>query len=274
VETLAHGYGLVEAPRVDAEGNLYFSDVTRGGVYRRAPDGTISTIIPKRRGVGGLVLHADGGLVVTGRDVVHVREGVTRPLLAVDGVVGWNDLTTDAAGRVFVGSLRSGAFETGARVPGECWRIDPGGAATAVYDDVAFANGIGLTPDGRTVLHASYSEGLILAHDLGPDSRGTRRRTFARVPRGHPDGLAVDETGGVWVALGDGGAIARFDPAGTLIATLPVPAAFVTSLCFGGADRRDLYVVTADNSEAPERGGTIFRTRADVPGLVAPLARV
>ena len=53
-----------------------------------------------------------------------------------------------------------------------------------------------------------------------------------------------------------------------------MPASFVTSLCFGGADRRDLYVTTADNAEAPERRGSIFRARADVPGLEVPAARV
>ena len=41
----------------------------------------------------------------------------------------------------------------------------------------------------------------------------------------------------------------------------------VTSVCFGGADRRDLYIVTGDNTEVPERAGTIYRTRADVPGV-------
>ena len=46
----------------------------------------------------------------------------------------------------------------------------------------------------------------------------------------------------------------------------------VTSLVFGGRDMRDLYVVTADNSDDPNRKGTIFRTRADVPGLPVPKA--
>jgi len=54
----------------------------------------------------------------------------------------------------------------------------------------------------------------------------------------------------------------------------PVPAPFVASLCFGGGDRRDLYVTTSGNSDHPERRGTVFRTRANVPGLVVPLARV
>ncbi len=275
METLAFGYGLAEAPRVDPAGNLYFSDAMDGGVYRRAPDGTIAVVVPKRRGVGGLVLHADGGVIVSGRDLVHVRHGETRVLLTVDGVLGFNDLTTDAAGRVYVGSLRSPALlGEQERVPGELWRVDGAGRAVEVYRDVAFANGVGFSPDGRTIYHSNYSEGVVLAHDVRDDGLAVNRRAFARVPRGNPDGLAVDETGGVWVALGAGGGIARFTSGGALDHVLPVPAPFVASLCFGGVDRRDLYVTTSGNSEDPERRGTIFRTRVDLPGLVAAPARV
>lgn len=70
------------------------------------------------------------------------------------------------------------------------------------------------------------------------------------------------------------GALARFDAGGRLVATLEVPSSFVASLCFGGDDRRDLYVTTATNREVPERGGTIFRMRVEVPGLVAAPVRV
>ena len=274
METLAYGYGLVEAPRVDGAGNIYFSDAIDGGVYRRAPDGAVSVVVPKRRGVGGLVLHADGGVVISGKDVSHVRDGVTRILLTVEGALGFNDLTTDAAGHVFVGSLRSPALQNENRVPGELWRVEGAGRAVEVYRDVAFSNGVGLAPDGRTVYHSNYSEGVVLAHDLADDGRGMNRRVFARVPRGNPDGLAVDETGGVWVALGSGGGIARFRPDGGLDRVLAVPAPFVASLCFGGADRRDLYVTTSGNTEHPERRGTVFRERSDVPGLPVPPARV
>ena len=69
LETIASGYGLIEGPRVDADGNLYFSDVTNGGVYRRSPSGEITTAVPKRRGVGGIALHADGGIVVSGKNI-------------------------------------------------------------------------------------------------------------------------------------------------------------------------------------------------------------
>src|SRR5436309_9490925 len=118
VETLAFGYSLVEAPRVDGAGNLYFSDAIDGGVYRRAPDGVVSVVVPKRRGVGGLVLHADGGVVISGKDVSHVRDGETRILLTVEGALGFNDLTTDAAAHVYVGSLRSPAPQAHNRARG------------------------------------------------------------------------------------------------------------------------------------------------------------
>jgi len=274
METLAFGYGLAEAPRVDEAGNLYFTDVLDGGVFRRERDGSVTTVVAKRRGCGGLVLHQQGGVVISGRNVVHVRDGVTRVLLEVEGALGFNDLTTDAQGRVYVGSLRSNAFTSGPRVPGELWRIDGEGHATQLYDGIEFANGVGFSPDGRTLYHSNYSEAYVLAHDLDDAGNARARRVFARVPRGNPDGLAVDESGAVWVALGSGAGIARFAADGSLLDIVDVPANFVTSLCFGGVDRRDLYVTTADNSEQPDRRGTIFRSRAHVAGLVAPPATV
>jgi gluconolactonase len=273
-ETCCWGYGLVEAPRADASGACVFSDVLRGGLHRWDPRGTVTTLLPKRRGIGGHVAHADGGVVVSGRDVVHVKDGVSRVLLAApDGVLGFNDLTTDAAGRVYVGSLRSPAFdEGGPRVPGECHRIGAGGA-TVLYGDVAFANGIVFSPDERVLYHSNYSERHVIAHDVD-DGRMVRRRVFATVPHGNPDGLAVDEAGCVWIACGSGGGLARFAPDGSLEAFVPVPSSFVASLCFGGADRRDLFVTTMGNAEDSSRGGTLFRTRVDVPGSVAAPARV
>lgn len=275
-ETCCFGYGLVEAPRADTTGACVFSDVLRGGLHRWSPDGTVTTLIPKRRGIGGHVPHADGGIVVSGRDVSHVKDGVTRTLLAApDGVLGFNDLTTDRSGRIYVGSLRSPAFDdvNTPRVPGELHRIELDGSASALYGDVAFANGVGLSPDDRVIYHSNYTERAVLAHDL-VDGQAIRRRVFATLLRGNPDGLAVDERGRVWVACGDAGVLARYTPDGMLETTIPVPAPFVASLCFGGPDRCTLFVATMGNTEDATRHGTLFRARVDTPGLVATPARV
>ena len=64
VETLAHGYGLLEGPRVDEHNRLYFSDVPNGGVYRRSPDGKIETVITERRGRRRNRVQRGGGIVM------------------------------------------------------------------------------------------------------------------------------------------------------------------------------------------------------------------
>jgi xylono-1,5-lactonase len=273
LETLAWGYGLVEGPRVDRHDNLYFSDVHKGGVYRRGPDGTIDTIVPKRRGVGGIAFHVDGGLVISGRNICHVLDGETRIVFAPDAP-GLNDLFVDAQGRVICGTMRSDPFSVEEpRTAGECWRIDAEGEATELYGNISLTNGIGFSPDGTVLYHGDTTRG-VWAHDYD-DGKVSSRRLFVHREGLSPDGLAVDEAGTVWVAdVSGSGAVRGFAPDGSEIGRVEVPAQMVTSLCFGGGDRRDLYIVTADNTAHPERGGTIYRTRADVAGCVVAAARV
>lgn len=270
---LAFGYGLVEGPRVDAADNLYFSDVHHGGVYRRRPDGTIDVAIPKRRGVGGIALHADGGLVVSGRNICHVRDGETRIVFAPDAP-GLNDLFVDRQGRVICATMRSDPFTMdGPRTPGEAWLLGLDGTATELYGNLSLTNGIGFSPDGTTLYHSDTTQG-IWAHDWD-DGTVSNRRLFVSGDLVQPDGLAVDEAGTVWVADVSGSrAVRGFAPDGTEVGRVEVPARMVTSLSFGGADRRDLYIVTGDNTADPDRQGTIFKTRADVPGCTVPMARV
>ena len=274
VETLASGYGLVEGPTVDGEGNLYFSDVLGGGVYRRAPDGEITTVVPKRRGVGGIVLHADGGVVVSGRDIVHVRGGENRRLFAVDGVLGWNDICADSAGRVYAGSLRFPVFDPEVEpVPGELWRIDAVDQAAALYDGVVHANGVALSPGERTVFHSDTRSNVILVHELADDGTARGRRAF-HFPPGAPDGMAFDAQGLLWVASARSGCVARMTPDGEIDRVLDVPARTVTSVCFAPDGGPELFVVTADNTEEPERRGTIFLIDAGVGGAPVHPARV
>src|SRR5690349_2989709 len=106
MEVIASGFGLTEAPRFDGEGRLWFTDVTGGGIYRLLPDGEVETVLEKRRGVGGLALHEDGGVVASGRDLIHIGPGGgQRTLLSLEEVTGFNDITADRDGRVLAGAL-------------------------------------------------------------------------------------------------------------------------------------------------------------------------
>lgn len=275
IEFLASGYGLIEGPRVDPADNLYFTDVHNGGVYRRAPNGDIETVIPKRRGVGGIALHRDGGLVISGRNICHVKDGNTRIIFDIEDVPGFNDLFTDQAGCVYTGSMRTSPFEPDLpRQMGELYRITSEGKATELYGDVSLTNGIGFSPDGRTLYHSDTTRSHVIAHDIDEEGRPSNRRGLGESLGAHPDGLAVDEAGCIWFADYGGDCVQRIRPDGTPDMRIDVDAKQVTSLCFGGSDLRDLYITSADNTADPELGGSIFRTRVETPGLPAPLATI
>jgi sugar lactone lactonase YvrE len=122
---------------------------------------------------------------------------------------------------------------------------------------------LALSPDGRSLYVSDTARGLVRVF---ADGRASPGEEFARVPHGVPDGLAVDEAGAVWVALGAGG-IARFHEDGRLDGIAALPSNFVSSLCFGGPDRRDVYITTADSAARPDTGGSVFRARSEVAGL-------
>jgi sugar lactone lactonase YvrE len=277
LELLAWGFGLVEGPRTDEAGNLYFTDAMKGGVFRRSADGAVETLVEGRRMVGGLALHADGGLVMSGPDVSHWRDGTLRTVLRVDGVKHWNDLQPDAEGRVYVGSIRSNLEDLKApKTPGECYRIGTDGSSEELYGGIEVSNGIGFSPDGGTLYHVDSTSKGIWAHDVEADGSVSNRRHLGRAAfeRGIPDGMCVDAEGNLWVAHVGGRRVVTLSPAGDVIGEVPVPAKAVTSAAFGGPDWSELYVVTADNLDDPGRGGSIFRCRPGVAGLPTPLARV
>ena len=281
METLATGYGLVEGPVWDANQGLYFSDVMNGGVYRLGRDDKASLAVPKRRGIGGMALHAAGGLVVGGRDIVHVsldRGGDSRTLLTSDvtpEAIGFNDLTTDTPGRVYVGSLAYRVFGGEPPRPGHLHVIDLDGTARTISDGIMLTNGLGFSPNGKRLYHSDARGGLVRVYDVNADGSVSPWRTFASLgENGVADGLKVASDGSVWVADAHGGRVAVFNADGSHRADVAVPLPMVTSLCFGGKDLRDLYIVTGSRGGPHENCGTVFRTRVDIPGLPLAPARV
>jgi sugar lactone lactonase YvrE len=93
------------------------------------------------------------------------------------------------------------------------------------------------------------------------------------LPDAYADGVVVDCEGGVWLALWGGWGLRRYAPDGALVQTLAMPCANVTKACFGGADRKTLFVTTARKGLSPaelERqplAGGLFQVDVDVAGL-------
>lgn len=284
MERLASGYGLLEGARWYDSLGLVFSDMTGGGVYRLAGgEGPVLDVLPHRKGIGGLVTHADGGLVVSGRTVARKVPGtdVTEVLHApASDERFFNDLTADAAGRIYVGSVCVDPLNAGDAegAPGRLYQLDvDGGGVKVLADDVLVSNGLGTSPSDDALYHVDTDRFVVWQFALGASGADAASRSVLAdtTEYGRPDGLAVDEDGVVWVAIAGGSVVVAWDASGARVAEVPVPHALVTSVAFGGPDRRTMFVLTGVNAElADPDGGCIYRRPAAVAGLPAPVARV
>ena len=282
MDLLANGYGLIEGPVWDPARGLIFSDVVNGGVYCLERSGRVATVVEHRRGIGGIALHEDGGLIVSGRNVAYKGPAAPDTVVVLDrdeqlGIVGFNDLTTDVRGRIYVGSLCSSPFDPAQqRSPRAGWLhvIDIDGSSRRIADGILLTNGLGLSPDGARLYHSDSRANIVGVYDVRPDGSVGPRRTLARVNEGIPDGLAVSEDGAVWVAVARGSAVIVFESDGRERERIRCPLPMVTSVCFGGDDLRDLYIVTGAEGADRNDAGSVFKRRVAVPGLPVPRARV
>jgi L-arabinonolactonase len=283
-EAIATGFGLLEAPRIDDHGVVYFSDITGGGVFRVAPGGQPENVIPTdRKSVGGMAFTEDGGLIVSGPSVAYwdSHSGkLTDILKTYPGRLthGFNDLTVDRDGSVFVGSTNPKPGKRpdglGNTEPGDVYRIDPNGKVSVVWEGgLELSNGMGFSPDGNTLYHVDAFAKVIFAYDVTADRRLTNRRVFARFEEGWgwPDGMAVDAQGGVWAPALFGGMLIRFGTDGRVDRQFEAPTKKPVTLVFGGPDMRDLVVVCAKGGG---QAGTVYKTRTDIPGLPVPKSKI
>ena len=282
MQALAKGYGLIEGPVWDRARGLIFSDVLFGGVYALGRDGKVSTVFEHRRGIGGMSLHVAGGLVVSGRNISYkpFDGGATVTLLDSDpdhGNVGYNDITTDAKGRIYAGSLGASPVFADGRAPqaGNLYLIDLDGSSRMVGRDVQLTNGLGFSPDGRTLYHSDSRRSSVFCYAVSPDGSLGEKTLFVKAERGVPDGLVVSVDGAVWVALaGDGHGVAVYAPDGKQRDFVEIPQAMCTSVCFGGDDLKDLYIVSGSEGTGTDRGGAVYRHRTNVAGVPVAPARV
>lgn len=281
LEKLAAGYGLIEGPVWSPERGLLFSDVLFGGVYCLGSNGGVSPVFGHRRGIGGMALHEGGGLIVSGRNISYkpFDGGATVTVLDRDeaaGNIGYNDLTTDGEGRIYAGSLGASPVFDDGREPqaGDLYLIDLDGSARVVGTDVQLTNGLGFSPDGSLLYHSDSGRQTVYRYNVADDGSLGEKRPFVRTARGAPDGLVVAEDGSVWVALAGGNGVGVYSASGEEREFIEIPQPMCTSLCFGGRDLDELYVVSGSEGSAGERDGAIYTTRTGVAGLPVPAARV
>jgi sugar lactone lactonase YvrE len=264
-----------EGPFWDSvEDRLLLVDLLRGALVSVKPSGTtrrhevggVAAAVRARRG-GGFVLATEHGFRLLSADLVPQGEEIDAfddPLLRM------NDGGCDQAGRFYCGTMAY-AETPGA---GTLYRLDPDLSVHVVLAGVTISNGLQWHADGRHVYYNDTPTGRVDLFDFDPDTGGFgARRTFVAVEPGAglPDGMAMDEEGGVWIALWGGGAVHRYDPAGRQTDRIELPVRQVTACTFGGPDGSTLYITTSrlglEDGAEPE-AGAVFAAETGVRGVV------
>lgn len=245
-----------------ADERLYWADIPNGHLYRHDPATDETERFFDGGVIGGYTIHHDGSLLLfmEGGRIARLTDGTLTTVVEevpAESDSRFNDVIADPEGRVFAGTM-----PTEDRL-GRLYRVNEGAEYERVLDEIALPNGLGFSPDRRTMYVAESDAYTIHAFEYDRETGEIDdRRTFVDVPEedGKPDGLTVDEDGYVWSAQFGGGCVIRYAPDGTEVEHHDVPATNVTSLTFGGEEYADLYVTTA-SFEAPadeEPAGGVF----------------
>ena len=272
----ALGEGCVWSP---VENLLIWVDITGQAVHRfDHATGQPVSVWRYQDAVGNAVPRARGGLALGLGPAVALtdRVGAIETVIDLPGEPEsnrTNDGAVDPRGRLFQGTM--GTHDAGAPV-GALYRLDSGGAAVRVVDEVSISNGIGWSPDQATMYYIDTLTFRVDRFDYDPGTGAIdERRPFLTFDgsTGGPDGMCVDAEGCLWVAFFGGYHVQRFSPDGERLETVVTPGApQTTCCCFGGPDLDTLYITTAREpiagvqTEGEPNSGSLFAAQVDAVG--------
>lgn len=260
------------------EQSLYWVDIQDHCFYRLKPATGQFDRFAAGLPVGALAFRAAGGLALATKNGFAFWRAGGQPLtFIVDPEADkpesrFNDGAVDRQGRFWAGTMGQGATSC-------LYRLDPDLSLHIMETGIAISNGIGWSPDNKTMYYTDTPKKVIYAYNFDPASGAIEnRRNFVHTPDepGAPDGLTVDSEGFIWSARWDGWKITRYDPAGRVEREVRVPVQRPTSCVFGGAGLDELYITSASTGLSEQEkaaqplAGDIFRLRTEVKGLPEP----
>jgi sugar lactone lactonase YvrE len=269
------------------EQRLYWVDIPEKKIHVFDPESGSNKTFELPDMVTSATPRKTGGLILTLRKSVAYFDPATQKLDVLPDPEQdkpgnrFNDGKCDRQGRLWAGTM--GDVDWDAPV-GSLYRFDPGGKLSRMEEGVCCSNGLGWSPDSKTLYFAESFRYQIHAYDFDPATGAiANRRLFASVGDAKcgafPDGLTVDAEGFVWSAQPVFGRLVRYDPKGAIERIIELPVSRGTSCMFGGKDLDVLYIPTmrgtlsdAQLAEEP-LAGSLLALRPGVKGIAeAPFA--
>ena len=272
-----HAVGPVWWPEwsMEGSGELKYVDMMKGDVLtvrdenvERVHVGKVAAVL-RPRSLGGAIIAVERGFALASKNNLSDVQ-LMRPIWSDDSV-RFNDGCCDPAGNFYCGTMAYDQQQGSASM----YLLTTDGMASQVFSNVTISNGIGWSPEGKTVYYNDTLTRMIQAFSWEPRTGLSERRPWMKLPddvKGNPGGLCVDQEGGVWIALYGGSAVHRYVD-GKLSEVVEIPGVTnVTACTFGGADLQTLYITTTrENIVSGEQplAGAVFSAKPGVAGLPA-----
>jgi sugar lactone lactonase YvrE len=278
-EVVLDGLVFPEGPRWHG-GRLVFSDMHGLRVVSLDVDtGDATTVCEVPTQPSGLGWLPDGRMLVvsmTDRRVLRRdADGTLVEHADLSELAPWwcNDMVVDGRGRAFVGNFGFDMYGGGKPRKTNVVRVDPDGHAVSAAEDLGFPNGMVVTDDNETLIVGESFGGRLVAFRIADDGSLHDRREFAQLDGATPDGICLDAEGAVWIACPISNRCLRVGDGGKVLDEVAIGrGAFACML--GGADRRTLFVCTADAHDPADAkvavSGRIEAVAVDVPGAGYP----
>ena len=282
----AEGFLFPEAPRWHAgRGQFIVSDIDRGQVFAVSADGQRQQIYQGPDWVSGTAFESDTTLLVTNarsRGLVRVQldqpDAVPEMVASLAEIApyGINVMVRTPSGVCFIDTVSFDfvAYARGeaAAQPSVLARVDADGCVSVATREVNFPNGMVIMPDGKRLLVADSLDQCVYAFALAADGSLSQRTCFAALPGEMPDGMCLDASGAVWVALH--GRVVRVTEGGAVLEDVDMGSTLATAVALGGADGRTLLITASDSYDrsvmAGNPTGRLFTVHVDVPGAGLP----
>jgi sugar lactone lactonase YvrE len=251
-QVLLGGLAMGESPRW-RDGRLWFSDWGTDEIMAVDLDGN-SEVIGHGGGGSGWAVNwlPDGRMLVTGAELTRVEPDGTRVRHAELSHIsphGWSEITVDRRGNTYVNTINFDFADFGdvlasGNAPGKIALVTREGQAREVAGDLAFPNGMVVTPDNATLIVAESFARRLTAFDIGADGSLSNRRLWAEVTG---DGICMDAEGAVWcsdVGPDEGGVCLRVREGGEVLDRIELDRPCYACM-LGGEDGRTLFMVVA-----------------------------
>ena len=285
MRTVLDGLHLPECPRWHDD-TLWLCDMWGHEVLRLTDAGEREVVhrFPDDDDPGGTGWLPDGTMLVVGMEqrVVHrLVDGRTELHADLRELAPFqlNDMVVAADGTAYVTQFGFDLWGGGEYRDSEVIRVRPDGSADVAATDMGVPNGIALSEDGRTLVVAEPGAARISTFAVGTDGGLADRRVteLEKAPGATyvaPDGLCLDEEGGVWFADPMGARVVHLDADGRPDRELPFPDEHPLACVLGGSDRKTLFVcvggVVSKPQRPPEPGGRLVAVEVDVAGAGRP----